>query len=111
MAKATKNSEKQILQEQIAYQLEHSLGKVKDLLGKKKFNSRVKKSVKLFTQGLGKDKKKLKKDILKPVNGKVASVPERVDSEIEVPLTPSARKKAAAKKNRTPSISDQKTVS
>lgn len=44
MAKETKdNTEKQVLLKEVTYQLEHSMGKLKSLLGEKKFASRVKK--------------------------------------------------------------------
>ncbi|WP_118974929.1 hypothetical protein [Taibaiella koreensis] len=68
MAKETKAiPEKKILQKEIAYQLENSLGKLKDLLGEKKFNSRINKAVKLFTEGIKTDEKKPKKGIVNPI--------------------------------------------
>ncbi|WP_190277408.1 hypothetical protein [Taibaiella lutea] len=55
MAKETKPTyNKKVLQDKVAYQLEHSLGKLKDFLGEKKFNSCVHKAVKLLTEGIKK---------------------------------------------------------
>ena len=52
MTKTNKVSQKKQLQLEVTQQLKNSLGELKELLGDKKFNARVKKSVKLLTRGL-----------------------------------------------------------
>lgn len=56
------------LRKEVAHQLEISLGKLKEQLGEKKFNSRLKKAVKVFTEDIDtpkKEKPKQGKSILK----------------------------------------------
>jgi hypothetical protein len=61
MAKEKKKTVgKKVLQDKVAYQLENSLGKLKDFLGEKKFNSRISKAARLLTEGI--QKKKLDKE-------------------------------------------------
>ncbi len=48
---------KKALREEVAYQLEHTLGKLKEHLGEKKFNSRLKKVIKLLTEDIELPKK------------------------------------------------------
>lgn len=52
MTKTNKVSQKKQLQLEVTQQLKNSLGGLKELLGDKKFDTRVKKSVKLLTRGL-----------------------------------------------------------
>jgi hypothetical protein len=74
MTKTNKVSQKKQLQLEVTQQLENSLSGLKELLGDKKFNARVKKSVKLLTRGLSLKNKdtsasKSKKEVLAEVPG------------------------------------------
>ncbi len=94
MAKNTdSHSERKNLQKEITYQLDSSLGKLKDFLGEKKFNSRIRKAVKLLTEGI--DKKMMKKEAKTPQK---KSVPEAKEGTAVPAVTPQVKKKAAVKK-------------
>lgn len=100
--KVSKPSKKD-LRKEVSHQLEISLGKLKEQLGEKKFNSRLKKAVKILTEDMDTPKKE------KPQKGKSIL---KVSSDIQIPKVPqkSAKvtaadtaPKAAAKKVKTAS--------
>jgi citrate synthase len=66
--------------------LESTLGELKKLLGEKKFNNRLKKAVKLLTEGIEKDKKE------------ASIVPQK---KVETPVSALSQKKPEAKKKLT----------
>ncbi|MFT4095454.1 MAG: hypothetical protein QM640_17635 [Niabella sp.] len=55
MAKSTKDqSTKKVIRQEIIVQLENALSNLRDLLGEKKFNSRIRKASKLLTENVEK---------------------------------------------------------
>ena len=88
------HSDKKNLQKELIFQLDNSLGKLKDFLGEKKFNSRIKKAVKLLTEGI--DTKKMKKD-----EPKAAAAPKKVQKKAITPkVAVAAHAKAAPVKTK-----------
>ncbi|WP_118973877.1 hypothetical protein [Taibaiella koreensis] len=92
----SKNAKK-VLKEEVTFQLEQALGKLKDFLGERKFNSRVKKAVKLLTAGIdNSDKPARKEEPAVPPQPKKAS--PRKTGGVPVKKRAAAKKKAAIKK-------------
>ncbi|MDI9320692.1 MAG: hypothetical protein QM530_09510 [Phycisphaerales bacterium] len=80
--------------------LESSLAEWKDLLGEKKFNNRIKKAVKILTEGIEKNKNESPTIANKPI--------EKIQAAIDTAKKDSIKKKST---NKTVSIPAKKTVS
>jgi hypothetical protein len=105
MSKEKSGSSVKDLREEITFQLNQSLGKLKETLGEKKFETRVKKAVKLLTEDLEVSKKeKGKKDekIKKEEKPKKAS-------KVKIPTAKTDKAKGPAKK-ATPVKSAEKAI-
>jgi hypothetical protein len=99
---------KKDLRKEVSHQLEISLGKLKEQLGEKKFNSRLKKAVKILTEDMDtpkKEKAQKGKSVLKVSSDiKIPKAPQKSAKAIAADTAPkAATTKAAGKKVKTES--------
>jgi hypothetical protein len=69
---------KKEIYQQITGQLSTTLPAVKEILGEKKFEKRVKRAAKLLSQGIKAKAPKKVKEVKKKINGKKVEIPETV---------------------------------
>lgn len=106
MSKEKSSSSVKDLREEITFQLNQSLGKLKETLGEKKFDIRVKKAVKLLTENLevaekekGTKDEKIKKEE-KP----------KKDNKVKTPVAKSEKTKDTVKKAMPVKQAEKPTV-
>lgn len=103
---------KKNFRKEVSHQLEISLGKLKERLSEKKFNSRLKKATKILTKGIDIDKKEQpqkKKPVIEVPSVALVEKPPKKSAKVMVADTVSkvavpkvaARKVAARKQNRS----------
>lgn len=93
-------SPKKVFRQEVYNQLENSLPKLKEQLGKDKFGSRLKKAVKILTEGLdaGKNEQPVKgKTTTKPVTAKAVTVGKKTEETPQPEKKPVIAKKKVVK--------------
>lgn len=98
MSKAEKSTSLQKdLRKEVTQLLETSLGKMKEYLGERKFNNRIRKASKLLTEGVGQRSKKVKKEALKAPLTTAKSKKNTASKKVTVTAEPSEKEIKAVK--------------